>query len=211
MLLSGQFNLLSFIILAVLLIVALCIHEASHAFSADRLGDGTPRYLGRLTLNPLAHLDPLGTVMLLLVGFGWGKPVPINPFNFKNYQRDSALVALAGPASNIAMAIVAAVIVRLLPFENPTLYFIGSILIAFIRLNLLLGVFNLLPLGPLDGFKIVQGFLPSRLAAQWQQNELMSLILLVVILFLPINGTPVISFILNPIINVLFQILVGGS
>src|SRR3989338_9909918 len=109
---SGQLGLLGFLVWGVSLVIVVTVHEFSHAFVAEKLGDGTPRVLGRVTLNHLAHLDPLGTLMIVLTRFGWGKPVPINPFNFENPLRDSALVSLAGPASNLIFALLLALPLR---------------------------------------------------------------------------------------------------
>ena len=165
-------------IIAILL--ALSFHEAAHAFAADKLGDPTAKYEGRLTLNPIAHLDPLGTLMFFLVHFGWGKPVPVNPRYFKNIKRDSALVSLAGPASNLILAIAS---FFLLTVIAPQILQVGSadqliftagmggqiqafgiqILANLLFINLGLMAFNLLPIAPLDGSKIIQVFIPYRL------------------------------------------------
>ena len=140
-----------FILLFGGLILAIGLHEAAHCYMADHLGDPTPRALGRLTLNPLAHLDPLGTLVLLFTGmFGWGKASPFDPYNLKNPRRDTALIALAGPASNILLAICLSLIFRFINL-NPLLY---SILFSLIALNINLALFNLLPVPPLDGSKI---------------------------------------------------------
>lgn len=140
----------SFVIILGGIILAIGIHEAAHCFMADYLGDPTPRSLGRLTLNPFAHLDPLGTLIIVLTGaFGWGKASPFDPYNLKNPQRDTALIAAAGPVSNLLLASFFAILLRLSPFAFlfPTLEFL-------IYLNINLAVFNLLPLPPLDGSKI---------------------------------------------------------
>src|SRR3989338_4210818 len=105
-------NPVSFLIVAVLLIAAISVHEFSHAFMADHLGDPTPRLAGRLTLDPRSHLDPLGTLLLFFVGFGWGKPVPFDPFNLKDPKKDSAIISFAGPMSNLIMAILASIFIR---------------------------------------------------------------------------------------------------
>ena len=205
--LAGQINLVGFLILATSLLLAISIHEMSHGLVAAKLGDQTAKLAGRLTLNPLSHLDPLGTFFLLVFGFGWGKPVPINPLFFKNIKRDSALVALAGPGSNFVMAILFSIVYRII---NPNFGLIYSTVLLFIYFNLLLGLFNLLPFGPLDGFKIVGGLLPLELSRQWAQNELISLALLFAILILPVNGVPIINFILNPILRFFMTLLTGS-
>lgn len=144
-------NPFAFVVIFGGIILAIGIHEAAHCYMADYLGDPTPRSLGRLTLNPLAHLDPLGTLVILVTGaFGWGKPSPFDPYNLKNPRRDTALIALAGPASNILLAIVLSFIYRLsaLPLV------LSTILYTLISLNINLALFNLIPIPPLDGSKI---------------------------------------------------------
>lgn len=160
------------------ILTALTVHEWAHAYVADRLGDPTPRHEGRLTLNPVAHLDPIGTVMFLLVSFGWGKPVPINPRYFKNIRRDSALVALAGPLSNLVLAFVCFFLLMVVApqilhvssseelmtigFGAKFQAFAAKVLANCLFINLGLMAFNLLPIAPLDGSKIVQAFIPLR-------------------------------------------------
>jgi Zn-dependent protease len=153
-------NLESLLYLIVGLVVAISVHEAAHAFAAYKLGDQTAKSQGRLTLNPLAHLDLLGTIMLFFAGFGWGKPVPVNPYNFKDPVKDSAIVSLAGPASNFATALLVSV---------PIKYFAGSMPIwletslwVIFDISLILGIFNLLPFPPLDGSKIFAVFIPKQ-------------------------------------------------
>ncbi len=160
-------NPLLFFAWLVALVVAITVHEFSHALAADRLGDPTPRLQGRLTLNPLAHLDPIGTLMLLLVRFGWGKPVQFDPFNLRNPKKDAALISIAGPISNIITAVVFSLIVRL-TIAPPLVL---SLILPIIFLNVILAVFNLIPIHPLDGFKIVGGLLPDDQAREWQSLE----------------------------------------
>lgn len=161
-------NPFAFILLSVSLIISISIHEFAHAFVASKLGDPTAKLLGRVTLNPLAHLDPLGTFLLLFAGFGWGKPVPFNPIYLKNPKRDAAIISFAGPASNFLLAIFISIIVRLIPQTDLfSLFYFLFYMIAFY--NLVLGFFNLIPIHPLDGFKVVNGFLPHELSVQWMQ------------------------------------------
>jgi Zn-dependent protease len=148
------------IYLIIALVVAISVHEAAHAFVAYKLGDPTAKHHGRLTLNPLKHLDPLGTIMLFVARFGWGKPVPVNPHNFQNPVRDSALTALAGPMSNFAVALICSIPIKYFPQALPE----PIIMLVWVTLNLniLLGVFNLLPFPPLDGSKIFAVFVPQK-------------------------------------------------
>lgn len=162
----------------VALIVALSVHEFAHALAALQLGDRTAERSGRLTLNPLAHLDPIGSLMMITVGFGWAKPVPVNPGNLRGDKlRSMGITAAAGPISNILQAFVFALPIRfglvefdwgvLFPSEIGTdswLPSVGLILSLLVWMNLLLAVFNLIPLGPLDGMKVLLGILPSQLA-----------------------------------------------
>lgn len=145
--------------LVIALVVAISVHEAAHAFVAYKLGDPTAKLKGRLTLNPLAHLDIAGTIMLFLVGFGWGKPVPVNPFHFKNPVKDSALVSLAGPMSNFAVALLVSVPLNYLRSGMDP--FVFTLLSTIVDLNILLGIFNFLPFPPLDGSKIFAVFIPK--------------------------------------------------
>lgn len=205
-------NPFSFLIWIIALLVAITIHEASHAFVADRLGDPTAKLMGRLTLNPLAHLDPLGTLFLLIARFGWGKPVPIDPFNLRNPRRDSALISLAGPFSNLILASILSIILRLIsfvPLSQLVFLLIQTLLIPIIILNVGLGIFNLLPVSPLDGFKIVGGFLPKNLALQWEELESYGLFFLLLMLF-PFAGGSLLTNILGPILSLILNILLPG-
>ena len=186
------------ILLMVALIVSLTFHEFSHAFVADKLGDPTAKNMGRLTLNPLAHLDPLGTLFLLVARFGWGKPVPFNPLNLKNPRRDAALISLAGPVSNFILAIIASTVIRFV--SGGSLF--SSFLYLVVFYNLILGIFNLIPVGPLDGNKIVYGFLPMSLAIQWQEIQRYGMLIL---LFLVFTNTT--SFILSPLVDLSMKLL----
>ncbi len=148
------------------LVLILTVHECSHAWVANRLGDPTAHRAGRLTLNPLAHLDLLGTLMLFFVGIGWGKPVPVNPRNFEHPVRDEALTAFAGPLANLLLAIVAAVPYTYLPAEGFSwlVNFSGAVL----DLSLVLFLFNMLPFPPLDGSKFIRLLVPHRLQPSYE-------------------------------------------
>ena len=168
--------LVAIVCYVVLILVMLPIHELAHAWVAVKLGDYTPRWHGRLTFNPFAHLDLIGTAMLVICGFGYAKPVPVNPRNFRNPRRDMALVALAGPVSNLLMAAVVLLLLRvsvfIFPVWSPLAVSIVSLLVnIFVQINIGLAVFNLLPIPPLDGSRIFSAVLPPRLSFWMAQNE----------------------------------------
>jgi Zn-dependent protease len=151
-------------LLIVTLIFSLCFHEFSHAYIAYRHGDNTAAYQGRLTLNPLAHLDPFGSLMLLFFGFGYAKPVPVNPLNLHNPRVDMMKVAFAGPASNLFLCLIGCLLMRLIGKEgligaNGYLNSTGKMLMIFSQINMVLAVFNMIPIHPLDGGQIFGGFL----------------------------------------------------
>ncbi len=200
-------NPLAFFIVAAVLIVAISIHEFAHAWAADELGDPTPRSQGRVTLDPRAHLDPWGTLLLLFVGFGWGKPVPFDPYNLKDPVRDGALIALAGPASNIILAILAAGLLRLPMLPE----FLMIALIQLIFFNLVLAIFNLIPIYPLDGSKLLMALLPRESAREYEQ--FMNQFGLFVLLFflIPFGGTSPASQLISPIIQFSASLLLTGT
>jgi Zn-dependent protease len=152
-----------FIAFVVAVVIGITVHEFSHAAAATAQGDLTARSQGRLTLNPVSHLDPLGTIFLIIAGFGWGKPTPFDPHRLRNRRAGAALVALAGPVSNVVVALLAAIALRL---TDPTYFELGSsgftsnLLYALVYLNVVLAVFNLLPIPPLDGSRLLSDFLP---------------------------------------------------
>lgn len=185
------------------LLVAITIHEFSHAYVANELGDPTARLKGRMTLNPLAHLDPIGTLMLLFAGFGWGKPVPVDPYNLREPRKDSALISLAGPISNLILAFLLSLILKSPLYLLSPL--IPLILIPVIILNVSLAFFNLLPIFPLDGFGIVEGVLPEDLARTWHSFQSLGTIL---ILFLLIMPSSPLSAIISPPINFVLKLLI---
>lgn len=201
-------NPLAFFISAAGLVIAITIHEFAHAFVADRLGDPTPRVQGRVTLNPLAHLDPLGTLTLFLIGFGWGKPVEFDPYNLRHRTRDSALIALAGPASNMILAVILAILIT---FVFPSVPLIQLALVRALLINLSLAVFNLVPIAPLDGEKILYALLPRLTAIEYRQfmRQYGTIVLLVMIL--PIfGGDSPVSHLISPVINFLASLLLSG-
>jgi Zn-dependent protease len=160
--------------LAVALLAAVTVHEYAHAYVADRLGDPTPRNYGRLTLNPLAHLDLVGSLLILLVGFGWAKPVPVNPSNFSNWRRDTLIVAAAGPLANVTLLFVLGVPFKLGlldPHGAGAALPLGLLLLITMQINAMLAVFNLIPVPPLDGSKILMGVLPPAQAATYARLQ----------------------------------------
>lgn len=167
--------------LGIALLVAAPLHELAHAYTADRLGDPTPRRSGRLTLNPLAHLDPLGTILLLVAGFGWAKPVPIDPSNFPDWRRGIILVSAAGPLANVILAFLFGLPFKLGAVLPPPF---GDLLATLVLVNAVLAVFNLIPVPPLDGSKILIGLLPPHLSLAYARlQNYGALILLAMIYF----------------------------
>ena len=203
----------------IVLLTAFSIHEFAHAWTATMFGDPTPRMNGRLTLNPIVHLDPIGSLMLLVVGFGWAKPVQVNPYALS--RRSSAalmLVSLAGPLSNFIMAIVAAIPFRLgfvslyAAITNPgtILPTVDKVLYEFILINLILMLFNLIPLPPLDGDKILEYFLPASWGRTLDQIRPYGPVILLLLVFVaPFMGIDVLSWILGPPMQALMRLLVG--
>lgn len=195
------------------LLLALTFHEYAHGYVAYRLGDPTAKSLGRLTLNPLKHLDPLGTLAFIFIKFGWAKPVPVNPRYFRNPRQDMLYVALAGPATNLVLAIICAValkaVLAIAPSMPPEMIatVIKPVILFFyssVWINVILCIFNFLPIPPLDGSKILMGLLPHNLAAQYAQFERYGFIILLVLLF-----TGVLSNVISPIISTVNNLLLG--
>jgi Zn-dependent protease len=211
------------------LLTGIGFHEFCHAATADRLGDQLPRRQGRVTLNPLAHLDPAGTVLMLLVGFGWGKPVEFNPFGLRVSPKTATLlVALAGPLSNFVMAGLLAIPIQLgwVPYINPLQRlpaefwefrvqtpeeYIGLFLTGAVYLNCILGVFNLIPIHPLDGFKVMAGVLPDDLSNEFvklaQYGPALLLLLIFAVPFL--TGYSPLGDIMGPSVQWLVHLFTG--
>lgn len=200
----------------IILVIAFTVHEFSHAYIANAFGDDTPRMNGRLTLNPAKHLDLMGSLLLLVAGFGWAKPVLINPYILNRRSRSAVMwVSLAGPLSNLALAFVAAMPIRfgLVPLSFaqggllPTPF---NFLLEFIVINLSLMIFNLIPVAPLDGEKVLEFLLPPGALATFERiRPYGPIILLVVVFALPYLGINLIGMIMNPIIRGLYQLFVG--
>ena len=196
----------STVVKLIVLLTALPLHECAHAWVADKLGDHTARYQGRLTLNPLRHLDPMGAILMLVAGFGWAKPVPINPRNFKNPKQGMALSALAGPMSNLLLAFVSAILYKVFAYAGIAadgmwlLTSLADIFYLMMSLNVGLAVFNLLPIPPLDGSRLFTVFLPPRQYFQIMQYERYIQLILFAAIFLGLLNGP-----LNWIEGVVYQ------
>lgn len=190
-----------------ILIFSAVFHEYMHGFAADRLGDPTARQSGRLTLNPIPHLDPIGSVFLPLLlilsrasfVIGWAKPVPYNPYNLRDRRYGEAKVALAGPAANLILAVVFGLILRFVPVMSQTF---AILLASIVYINLVLMVFNLIPIPPLDGSKILASLLPWDIKEKYLRLERYSLVILVLFIFVGFDW-------LLPIVSSLFRLIVG--
>jgi Zn-dependent protease len=201
-----------------ILVIAFTVHEFCHAWSATAFGDETPRMNGRLTLNPLAHLDVMGSLLLIVAGFGWAKPVPINPYALTRRSPAAVMwVSLAGPFSNFIMAILAAVPLRA-HLVNPTFSTSAVLpspyqfLVDFIIINLALTLFNLIPIAPLDGEKIAEYFFPPSMARFMDTIRPYGPVILLVLLFVgPAIGFNFVGAVMNPVLSRLFILLVGVS
>lgn len=207
----------------IVLVIAFTVHEFAHAWTANMYGDDTPRINGRLTLNPISHLDPIGSLLLLVAGFGWAKPVPVNPYTLQRRSPSAMMwVALAGPLSNFIMAILAAIPFRIGVVSTMEAYSamfargahllptFPELLLHFISINLLLMLFNLIPIAPLDGDKIADYFLPRR----WSQfldtiRPYGPMILMAVIFVGPLLRLNILGLIIGPPLNALMTLLVG--
>lgn len=215
------------------MLAGLAFHEFSHALAADTLGDRTPRRAGRLTLDPRAHLDPIGSALIFFVGFGWAKPTPVNPYNTSNPKRAMALVAGAGPLSNLILAGLAGIPIQLgwVPFFHPfispgsaefaariwtdsTGNLVGLFLGTVLLLNVLLAVFNLLPLAPLDGFRVAVGVLPDEIARPLSRLEpwgMGILLLLFAVPFLTNGEFSPLSTVMSPAIEFFLDLFAGDA
>jgi Zn-dependent protease len=209
--------LLKLSIMLVPALLAVTFHEVAHGYAAERCGDPTARLLGRLTINPLRHLDPIGTLALLLLGFGWARAVPVNPGNLRRSRQDMVLVALVGPGANLALAILCALILRWggtlsgsTPVASDSLMISEplSLMAAFgLYINVILALFNLLPIPPLDGGRVLLNVLPERSAAALRRIEPFGLILIVFLVF----GTSLWQAVFAPLVFQVVALLAGPS
>ncbi len=199
------------------LLIALTFHEYAHARMAYAWGDPTAKNAGRMTLNPISHLDPLGTLMVMLVGFGWARPVPINPFHFRDREKGLFWVSLAGPGTNLLLAFAATLLLFLATGNLPSIYRWGvsdifqGIMTWIVLINVFLAIFNFVPLPPLDGSKMLRSLLPSSYAHYYQVFEQYGPIILIVLLvlgLLPRILLPIASVIIG-IINTLVLLITG--
>lgn len=196
-----NFDLMTFLYQLLALLIAFSFHEFAHALVADRLGDSTPRQQGRLTLDPMAHIDVVGFLLLLFAGFGWAKPVEIDPRNFKNRKWGDILVSIAGPLTNLIIALIAYIALAFLTmsvsFDNQI---IVGILSAIIGLNIGLAVFNILPIPPLDGYHVVKSlFFRYNVKFFWEFERYSFIVLIILIM------TGIIGRIMNPLMNLVIN------
>jgi Zn-dependent protease len=196
-------------------LMAITCHEVSHGFVADKFGDNTARFMGRLTLNPIKHLDIFGTLMIFIIGIGWAKPVPVNFNNLRHPKRDMIWVAAAGPVTNFLLAVFSAAVMRLiiyssagLPDTSPVASFVDPItlMLAFsVYINLLLGIFNLIPVPPLDGGRVAVGLLPYNLSRGLARIEPFGMIIIIALVFL----TNMFSYVISPALSFAVHLLAG--
>ena len=194
------------VLLIPVLLFALVFHEFSHGWVANRLGDPTAKNQGRLTLNPIAHLDPIGSMMILFVGFGWAKPVPVDSRYLANPRKDMMKIALAGPASNLLLAFLGGILIRLTGYAGP----LTSMLILFTQINISLAVFNMIPIPPLDGSQIFSGIMIRRNPQLVMQLQMYGpQILMGLILFGMFTGISIIWAFMSPFVNFLMFVFAG--
>ena len=185
------------------LLIAIVFHELAHGYTAYLLGDNTAKREGRLSFNPIKHIDPVGFIFMLVFRFGWAKPVPINPMNFKHRKRDTFLVSIAGVVTNFILALLSALIIAYAPITNDILF---NIVLTTLWYNIMLGVFNLLPFPPLDGSKIVASFLPTKYEYYFYKYERYFYFILIILIATDLTDKiigPIIEFVLNLIIIII--------
>ncbi len=206
-------QILDILALAIPILIAITFHEVAHGYVAWKLGDPTAKMMGRLTLNPIAHLDPVGTLMLFLVRFGWAKPVPVDSRYFKNPKKDMLWVALAGPASNMVMAFFFGMLIRAVGLHSSGSFtgdFMKMVLLYGLYINLALAIFNLLPIPPLDGGRILRGLLPWRHEHYVDRLEQYGPFVLMGLIFLGmLSGFSVFGLIITPFVRFFGGVFAG--
>jgi len=200
-------TILDYLIKALVLFTAVPVHECAHAWVAEKMGDDTGRKQGRITLNPFAHLTLWGSLMMILVGFGWGKPVSVDPRNFKNPKKGMVLTALAGPASNFIMAFLSMIVYKVLAFlsfakDSSTLDMLATVFVYITLINISLAVFNFLPIPPLDGSKIFNAILPEKWYFTIMKYENFIFIALIILVYSGLLDAPL-SFLQDKVIDVM--------
>jgi Zn-dependent protease len=211
-----NFNFTNLLLLAPPILLALTFHEFAHAYVANRFGDDTAKRSGRLTMNPLAHLDPFGTLMIFIVHFGWAKPVPVNPYNLRNPKKDMLWISAAGPLSNMILALISGLLLRfiatsgMMPAPDSMLGLLIVMVVFSLQINLALAIFNILPIAPLDGSKILYGILPAGFAKQIYLLERYGpFILIGLIIFGQFTGVSILGRLIWPFVKFFSNLFAG--
>jgi len=209
-------NIQNLLLLAPPILLALSFHEYAHAYVANMYGDDTAKQRGRLTLNPLAHLDPLGTIMVFLVHFGWAKPVPVNPHRLRNPKKDMIWISAAGPLSNMILALISGILLRLIfaiggtPGLHSVIGLVALMVVMSLKINLALAIFNLFPIAPLDGSKILFGLLPAKHeGAIYFLERYGPFILIGLIIFGRVTDVPILGGLIWPFVEFFSKIFAG--
>ncbi|KPK97657.1 MAG: hypothetical protein AMJ95_07980 [Omnitrophica WOR_2 bacterium SM23_72] len=209
-------EILTLLLLAPPILLALTFHEFAHAYVANKYGDDTAKQSGRLTLNPLAHLDPLGTIMIFIVHFGWAKPVPVNPYRLSNPRKDMLWISVAGPLANMVLALMSGILLRVVfaiggaPHKHSMIGLVIIMVLMSLQINLALAIFNVLPIAPLDGSKILSGLLPARhIGALYFLERYGPFILIGLIIFGRATGVPILGGLIWPFVGFFSKIFAG--